>query len=55
MVQSFTFCTSKHIGEEYRGTVIGVSNHGLQIQLDNLVEGKVRMRNLSGNYAYVTC
>ena len=42
----------EHVGEEYRGTVIGVSNHGLQIQLDNLVEGKVRMRNLSGNYAY---
>ena len=42
----------KHIGEEYKGTVIGMSDHGLQIQLDNLVEGKVRMRNLSGNYAY---
>ncbi len=43
---------SKHIGEEYEGTVIGLSHHGIQVQLDNMVEGKVRLRNLSGDYVY---
>ena len=42
----------QHIGEDYEGTVIGLGNSGLQIQLDNYIEGKVRMQNLSGDYVY---
>jgi len=41
-----------HIGEDYLGTVIGINEKGLQIQLDNYLEGKVRFRNLSGEYFY---
>lgn len=41
-----------HIGEKLEGTIIGISNHGVQVQLDNMVEGKVRLRNLSGDYVY---
>ncbi len=43
---------SKHIGEEFEGTVIGLSQRGIQVQLDNMVEGKVRLRNLNGDYVY---
>ena len=43
---------SQFIGEEFEGTVICVSNNGLTIQLDNLLEGRVRTRNLDGEYAY---
>lgn len=43
---------SNHIGEKYEGTVIGLSQHGIQVQLDTLVEGKVRLRNLKGDYVY---
>ena len=42
----------KHIGEEYKGTIVGLSDRGIQIQLDNLVEGKARVKYLDGNYAY---
>ena len=41
---------SNFIGEEFEGTVISVSNNGICIQLDNLLEGKVRNRNLEGDY-----
>ena len=43
---------SDYIGEEFEGTVITLSNNGICIQLDNLLEGKVRNRNLEGEYAY---
>lgn len=41
-----------HIGEKFEGTIIGLSQHGIQVQLDNMVEGKVRFRNIEGNYIY---
>ena len=41
---------SNYIGCEFEGTVINISNNGIGIQLDNLLEGKVRNRNLEGNY-----
>lgn len=43
---------SHHICEDFVGTVIGISGHGLQIQLDNYIEGRVRFRNLVGKYFY---
>lgn len=42
----------RHIGEEFEGTIIGLSDKGIQVQLDNLVEGRVRNRNLMGDYSY---
>lgn len=41
-----------HLGEEYEGTVISVSGNGLVVQLDNLLEGRIRTKNLSGSYVY---
>ena len=42
----------KHIGEEYYGTIIGLSERSIQIQLDNMVEGKIKLRNLPSRYIY---
>jgi len=41
-----------HVGCDYVGTIIGISERGLQVQLDNYIEGKVRLRNLTGEYLY---
>ena len=41
-----------YIGEHFHGTVIGVGSKGLQIQLDNYIEGRVRMKDLVGEYIY---
>ena len=41
---------SQFVGQEFEGTIITVSNSGICIQLDNLLEGKVRNRNLVGEY-----
>ena len=43
---------SQFIGQEFEGTVICVSNNGLTIQLDNQLEGRVRTRNMDGEYVY---
>ena len=42
----------KHIGEEFEGTIIGLSDRGIHIQLDNMVEGKVKNKDFGGRYAY---
>ena len=42
----------KHIGEEYKATVIGLSDRNIQIQLDNMVEGRVRMKDINSHYTY---
>ena len=41
-----------HIGEEFDGIVIGVSSECLLVQLDNLMEGTVRVRDLKGTYVH---
>lgn len=41
---------SRFIGQNFEATVIGVSDHGLQVQLDNMIEGRVRLKDLSGGY-----
>lgn len=43
---------SNYIGEEFQATIITVSNNGICVQLDNLLEGRVRNRYLDGEYAY---
>lgn len=43
----------KHVGEEYDGIISGVTNFGLFVELDNLVEGLVHISTLNGFYTYV--
>ena len=42
----------EHIGEEFDATVICVSNDCLTVELDNLIEGTVRVKDLPGNYVH---
>jgi ribonuclease R len=42
----------QHIGEEFEGTITGISDRGILVQLDNLVEGKVKPKYLFGDYVY---
>lgn len=42
----------KHIGEEYEGMVSSVLNFGMFIELDNLVEGLVRLDTIKGGNYY---
>ena len=41
-----------HIGEEFNATVVCVSNDCLTVELDNLIEGTVRVKDLPGNYVH---
>lgn len=41
-----------HIGERYEGMIIGISHYGVQIQLDNMIEGRVRYKDMPGDYVY---
>ena len=41
-----------HIGEEFDGIVIGVSSECLLVQLDNMMEGTVRVRDMKGTYVH---
>ena len=44
----------KHIGEEYVGIISGVQEFGLFVELDNTVEGLVKVENMpKGGYSYV--
>ena len=42
-----------HIGEEYVGIISGVTNFGMFVELDNLIEGLVHISTLEGFYTYV--
>ena len=42
----------EHIGEEFTGTIVDIYNDGMQIELDNMVEGRVRLKDLKGKYVY---
>lgn len=42
-----------HIGEEYKGIISGVTNFGMFVELDNLIEGLVHISTLDGFYTYV--
>ena len=39
-----------HIGEVYKGMISTVTNYGIYVMLDNLVEGMVRIEDLTGDY-----
>ena len=42
----------KHIGEEYEGYISEVMNFGMFVELDNLVEGLVRIDTLKDRYLF---
>ena len=42
-----------HIGEEYEGIISGVTNFGMFVELDNLIEGLVHISTSDGFYTYV--
>ena len=39
-----------HIGEEYKGIIDSVTNYGMYVELDNMVEGLVRIEDIPGDY-----
>lgn len=41
-----------HIGEEYKGIISGVTNFGMFIQLDNLVEGLIHVNDMKDYFSY---
>lgn len=41
-----------HIGETYRGTISTVTNYGIYVELDNLVEGMIKIDSLDDYYFY---
>ena len=41
-----------HIGEEFNGIITSLSSERIDIELDNLMEGNIRVRDLKGNYIY---
>lgn len=43
---------SNYIGQEFEGTIVTLSDKGICVQLDNLLEGRVRSRYLDGDYVY---
>lgn len=41
---------SYHVGEEYRGIISGVTGFGIYVQLENTIEGLIRMEDLHDDY-----
>ena len=42
----------KHIGERFEGMISTVTNFGLFVELDNLIEGLVHITDLKGFYNF---
>ena len=42
-----------HIGEQYPGIISGVTNFGLFVELENLIQGLVHISTLDGYYEYI--
>jgi len=48
------FYMKNHVGEDFEGTISGVTSYGLFVELDNTVEGLVRMEDLpTDRYEYL--
>ncbi len=41
-----------HTGDAFEGTVIALDKDGLYVELDNMINGKVRVKDLNGEYFY---
>lgn len=46
------YMAKHHLGDEFEGVITGVSDKNLTIQLDNLIEGRVKTKSLKGPYIY---
>ena len=42
----------KHIGDTYNGRISQIDNSGITVQLDNLIEGRVKINTLPCHYEY---
>ena len=42
----------KHIGDTYKGRISQIDNSGITVQLDNLIEGRVKINSLPCHYEY---
>jgi ribonuclease R len=42
----------KYVGQEFEGTIITLSDKGICVQIEDLLEGKIRNRYLDGDYIY---
>lgn len=42
----------KYVGQEFEGTVVTLSDKGISVQLEDLLEGKIKTRYLDGDYIY---
>lgn len=40
----------KHIGEDFEAWIVNVGREGIWVQLDNLIEGLIRMREIGNDY-----
>ena len=43
---------SHHKEEEFEGIITEINNNNIVVQLDNLIEGVVRTKNMDGNYTF---
>ena len=43
---------SNYVGKEFMGIVSSISEHGMDVQLDNFIEGRIKMKDLDGDYRY---
>ena len=43
---------SNYIGQEFEGTIIDMGQNGITVQLDNLLEGRIKTSSLPGRYYY---
>jgi ribonuclease R len=41
---------AEHVGEVFDGTITGVSNFGMFVQLENTAEGLVHVESMAGDY-----
>jgi len=41
-----TYYMTDHLNEEFEGIISGVQNYGLYVELDNTIEGLVKIENL---------
>lgn len=41
---------SRHIGEEYEGVISGITQYGMYVELENTIEGMVRLTDMTDDY-----
>ena len=41
---------SSFVGEEFQGVITGINEKGMDVQLDNYVEGRIKLKDMPGDY-----